>query len=368
MENTLNTDLFKSAIENSSDIFIVTNKTADIEYVNSSFTNITGYSPEEVVNKNITILKSNKQQKNFYKCLWETINKGEIWQGHIINKKKNDSFYYSDMKIIPIKSSDNSISKFIVMQKDLTEFVKIEKELIMKSKDLSKVIQSINRMVSVIHKEVKIPLSHIKGFIDVIPDRIDVPEEIKSYLNMCNLNVEKLEKLLQDLSNIAKMKKPQIPLHMSYTDIGPLVSNVLAECKKLAEEKNIKLNLSKYDDVHKLYVDTNKIRDVLYTIIIQGIKSSKENSNVNIFINEKYGFIDTKIIDSGPGLSPSEKEELFKVDTRGTNLDSSNETLPLYLCKDIIEHHDGRMLVENVESLGSSFILRLPIEKRWEMR
>jgi PAS domain S-box-containing protein len=368
MDNTLNIDLLKSALENSTDIFIITNKTADIEYVNSSFTHITGYEPEEVVNKNITILKSNKQHKNFYKSLWTTINRGDIWQGSIINKKKDDTFYYADMKIIPVKSADNLISKFIVIQKDLTEFVRIEKELIMKTKDLSKVIQSVDRMVSVIQKEVKIPLSYIKGFIDVISDHVDVPEEIKSYLNMCSQNVERLEKLLQDLSNIPKMKKPHIPLSMSYTDLGPLVSDVLAECKNFADKKNITLSFNRNEDIHRLYIDINKIKEVLYTIIIQGVKSSKEGSSVNIFINEKYGFIDTKIIDSGPGLSPNEKEILFKADTRGTNLDSTEQNLPLYLCKDIIENHDGRILVENVDSLGLSFILRLPIEKRWEMR
>ena len=81
-----------TAIEQSAEGVVITNLAGDIEYVNPAFTRITGYSREEALGHNPRILKSGKQDPVFYRQLWATILRGEIWHGELINQRKDGRF------------------------------------------------------------------------------------------------------------------------------------------------------------------------------------------------------------------------------------------------------------------------------------
>ena len=91
------------AVEQSPNIIIITNAEGSIEYVNPAFTESTGYSKNEVINKNPSILKSGEMPDDFYKNMWQTIQSGKTWSGEICNKKSNGELYWDDAKISPIK-------------------------------------------------------------------------------------------------------------------------------------------------------------------------------------------------------------------------------------------------------------------------
>ena len=94
-----------TAIEQSAEGVVITNPSGDIEYVNPAFTRITGYSREEVMGQNPRILKSDKQDPAFYQQLWATILNGQIWQGELINRRKDGSLYTEQMNIAPVRDA-----------------------------------------------------------------------------------------------------------------------------------------------------------------------------------------------------------------------------------------------------------------------
>ena len=85
-------NLHSAALETTATSMVITNLRGDVVWVNDAFTKLTGYEKEEITYKNINILKSGKHEDSFYKELWETISKGEVWHGEVINKHKNGSF------------------------------------------------------------------------------------------------------------------------------------------------------------------------------------------------------------------------------------------------------------------------------------
>ncbi len=109
------------AVEQSPSVVVITDSLGRIEYVNSWFTKLTGYKPEEVVGKNPRILKSGSLDKNFYHDFWETIQAGEIWRGEFINRRKDGSDYWESASIAPVKDESGRISHFIKMAADITE-------------------------------------------------------------------------------------------------------------------------------------------------------------------------------------------------------------------------------------------------------
>jgi len=110
-----------SALEQTADLVMITDKEGIIEYVNHGFETVTGYSKVEVLGKKANILKSEKQARFFYKILWETILKGEVFSEILINRKKDGEDFYEEKTISPLKDSQGNITHFISTGKDISE-------------------------------------------------------------------------------------------------------------------------------------------------------------------------------------------------------------------------------------------------------
>ncbi len=129
----------KMIIEQSPLSILITDADARIEYVNPKFSEITGYSLEEVRGKNPRILKSGEMPPEKYKELWDTITAGFIWQGEFHNKKKNGELYWEHAYISPVKNNDNKIDHYFAIKEDITEQKRINTAREMYASALKKV-------------------------------------------------------------------------------------------------------------------------------------------------------------------------------------------------------------------------------------
>lgn len=120
---------FSIALDQSANEIIITHKNGDIEYVNRSFTTVTGYLPSEVIGKNPRILKSGTHSDRFYKDLWITLLKGQRWEGEFHNRKKNGELYWESATITPIRNKDSDVVRYIAIKEDITLRKKAEQSL-----------------------------------------------------------------------------------------------------------------------------------------------------------------------------------------------------------------------------------------------
>lgn len=125
-----------SAIEQSVESVVITDRGGTIEYVNPAFARLTGYSAAEVLGKNPRILKSGKLPKKFYEEMWETILNGNIWQGELINRKKDGALFYEVATITPIKDVQGQITHFVAMKNDITARKQAEQKILQKNSEL----------------------------------------------------------------------------------------------------------------------------------------------------------------------------------------------------------------------------------------
>lgn len=150
------------AAEQSPSSIIITDVKGNIEYVNPKFTQLSGYTLEEVVGKNPKILKSGNKSAEEYRSLWETITSGQEWRGEFLNRKKDGTRYWGSAAISGVKDSLGNITHYISSMEDITEKhiyqEKIEsalreKEILMKeinhrAKNNMQIISSLIRMQS----------------------------------------------------------------------------------------------------------------------------------------------------------------------------------------------------------------------------
>ncbi len=118
-----------SAVEQTADNVIITDKEGLIEYTNLAFEKHTGYTREEVIGKTPRILKSGKHDERFYQSLWKTILAGNVFRAVLINKKKDGTLYYEEKTITPVKDAQGNITHFVSTGKDITERVQAEAKL-----------------------------------------------------------------------------------------------------------------------------------------------------------------------------------------------------------------------------------------------
>jgi len=117
------------AVEQAPVSIVIANIDGSLQYVNPRFTQVTGYSKEEVIGENPRILKSGLTPPEKHIELWNTITKGEIWRGELINRRKNGEIYYESAIISPIINEQGVISHFVGIKEDITERKRAEKEL-----------------------------------------------------------------------------------------------------------------------------------------------------------------------------------------------------------------------------------------------
>ena len=110
-----------AAIAQTAEAVVVTDRAGTIQYVNPAFTRITGFSSEEALHQNPRMLKSGRKEEGFYEGLWSTISAGEVWNGELINRRKDGSFYTEEMSITPVRDSLGAIAGYIAIKRDVTE-------------------------------------------------------------------------------------------------------------------------------------------------------------------------------------------------------------------------------------------------------
>jgi PAS domain S-box-containing protein len=111
---------FSTAVNQCPVSIVITDIKGNIEYVNPKFTKLTGYTIDEVLNKNPGILKSGEQTEEFYKNLWDTILSGKAWSGIFHNKKKNGELVWESAIISPVKNEAGEITHFVAVNEDIT--------------------------------------------------------------------------------------------------------------------------------------------------------------------------------------------------------------------------------------------------------
>ena len=136
-----------TALESAANGVFITDKNGNIQWSNPAFSKMTGYATHEVFGKTPRILKSGNQDPQYYQEMWNTILSGQVWQGELINRRKDGTEYFEEQTIAPVFDKEGKVTHFVAVKQDITSRKQVEDQ-IRKEATRSQVLSEVSRALS----------------------------------------------------------------------------------------------------------------------------------------------------------------------------------------------------------------------------
>lgn len=354
-----------TAIEYTAGSVVVTNAQGTIEYVNPAFEKITGYESEEIIGKNPRILKSGKHDPAFYRNLWDTISRGDVWSGVLINRKKDGSLIHEEGTISPVKDSEGNIINYVKVTRDVTREVDLQKQLIQSQK-----MEAIGTLAGGIAHDFNNILFAITGntelAIQALPEDSRLRSNLERVLNAANRATDMVRQILA----FSRQDKPQRqPL-----DITPIIKEGI-KFLRASIPANIEINQSIQSNLPKIDGDPTQIHQVLINICINASHAMKgKNGLLTISLRSIQldhdlavkmpsvapgDYVNLTISDTGHGMSQEIIDHIFEpyFTTKGKG---EGTGFGLSIVHSIIQNHGGFVTVQSEKGKGATFSVYLP--------
>jgi PAS domain S-box-containing protein len=168
----------KMAVEQAAESILITEPDGTIVYVNPAFEQVSGYTRAEAIGNNPRLLKSGKHNGGFYAAMWQGLQRGEVWSGHITNRRKDGSLVEEQMVISPVRDAGGRIVNFVAVKRDMTHEVEIERRLRQSQK-----MESLGQLAGGIAHDFNNVLGVIQGGLSLLKTRI-TDESLSRYIEI----------------------------------------------------------------------------------------------------------------------------------------------------------------------------------------
>jgi PAS domain S-box-containing protein len=355
------------AVEQSPTIVVITDTNGIIEYANSKFAEITGYSIQEVIGKTPRILKSGEKPNHEYKELWDTIKSGQEWQGEFHNKKKDNTLYWESAHISPLKNQFGAITHFIGIKENITA----KKELDIKLKQALDKAEESDRLKSSLlanmSHEFRTPMTGILGMSTALMETIDDAQQRKMVRSIIQCG-KRLMQTLDAVLELANLESHSNNKEYELINISKTIPILISKFTAKAKQKGLRFHYEINNDSIFVRSKHKMISEIVFQLLDNAIKFTDEGSVVfcvDTVTIKKEPFVKLVVKDSGIGI-PKEYQEIifkeFRQVSEGISRSYEGAGLGLSIVKKMTNLMSGEIIVESEVGKGSTFTVILPTE------
>jgi two-component system cell cycle sensor histidine kinase/response regulator CckA len=358
------------ALESIGEAVSITDMHNNILFVNRAFCKIYGYYQEELIGKDVSMVRSIKSGKLGDKILSETVLGG--WSGELINIRKDGSEFPIQLSTSCITDENNDPVAFIGIAVDITDRNKAQLEMLSAKEKAEESDRLKTAFLANMSHELRTPLNAIIGFSSLMVDTSQDAETI-SNSKIISESGHHLLSLVEDILDTSMIEIGQVKINIEKVRIASILSEVknIIEGDKLKESKTeIELILDIDEKCVELYLntDTRKLKQVLINLLKNSLKFT-ENGYIKFgfskIIESDAEFIRFYISDTGIGIDKKYHDVIFNIfrqidDTHTRKFGGTG--IGLSVAKKTVELLGGRIWVESEPGHGSTFYFTIPFK------
>jgi len=362
-EEELRLKLLETVIVQTKDSIVITeagfneNKLPKIVYVNPAFTVMTGYESSEITGESPDILKGPNSDINDIKKIIGAIKNRKEGLIEMISCKKNKEEFWLRFSMIPIYNSDNELSHWVSIQRDISDEKKQEKEKEQLIRELTKNNKDLKEFSYITSHNLRAPISNLTGLLSLIEDIEIEDPELKEILFGFNKSTHLLNETVNDLTKVMIIKDhPSIQKENLL--LKEVFENVFSQLSFQFEEHKPVLKID-FENVPVLNVNKAYIESILLNLLTNSIKYRAEGKTLKITITATQ--IDNSIVlifkDNGIGIDlERNRDKVFGLYQRFHDYPDS-KGLGLYLVKSQVEAMGGTISITSEVNKGTAFTL-----------
>ncbi len=361
-----------TVIERSPVMVVITDLDGRIEYVNQQFTQITGYTPSEVIGENPRILKSGQMPASVYRDLWSALKRGETWQGELHNRSKDGRCFWERATIGPLKDTDGSVTRYVALKEQMPAVKTPDEEQNRVEEHLAQVqkMETLGALAGGIAHDFNNILTAIIGHTEIAADLTPPPHPAAESMQQVRQASKRASELVQRILSFSYRG----PAHFEETDLA----NILTEISTLLRATipaSIKIDLSightemvvlaNSTDIQQVFLNLGS--NAAHAMREQGgtLRISLEPRKLDHLLKTTAGtlgagdYLSVRISDTGTGIPPHILPRIFepffttKASGEGTGLGLS------IILRIVLAHH-GAIHVQTEVGRGTTFEVLLP--------
>ena len=354
------------AVEQTTDSVVITDPTGTIVYTNPAFERISGYTRAEALGQNTRMLKSGKQDADFYQQMWALISAGIPWQGRLTNRRKDGSFYDEEATITPVCNATGEIVNYVAVKRDVTALVSIEAQRRQYEK-----MEALGRMAGAIAHHFNNKLQSVVGNLELVQQDTKPDEQAARWLGDAMRAAGEAAKI----SSLMLTYLGQAPSESKPLDLTEL-------CRRSMPMLRASIPMILETDFASsgpvINANANQVQQLLTNLVTNAWEASRPNQG-SVSISLKVVAADTisaaqrfpadwhpraasyaclTVRDAGCGIAEAHLAKLFDpfFSTKFTG-----RGLGLAVVLGIVKAHGGVIAVESTPGQGSSFHVYFPV-------
>ena len=254
---------------------------------------------------------------------------------------------------------------FLLSIEDITQRKEFEQKLKKHATEIEIANKSKSYFLANMSHELRTPLNAIIGFSELLKDEMvgSITPKQKSFINDIFSSGKHLLSLLNDILDISKIEAGKMTLDIEKIDIPLLFESSLSIVKEKAFAHNIRLDLDIKEGVDQIYVDTRKLKQIIYNLLSNAVRFTADGGIVFIKVKKVSDLLEFSVEDTGIGISKENIENLFQPFEQldnSINKKYEGTGLGLSLVKRLVKLHGGSVEVKSELGKGSCFTVRIP--------
>ncbi|WP_414584430.1 ATP-binding protein [Scytonema sp. PCC 10023] len=366
-----------SAVQQSKDSIIITTAKLDpphpkIVFVNPAFSQMTGYTSEEVLGKTPRILQGPKTDRGLLDDLRQHLSEGIPFHGEAINYHKDGTEFYIEWHITPIRNVNQMITHFVAIQRDITARKLMEQErdrLLEREQATRAEAEAANRIkdefLAMLSHELRTPLTPILGWSKLLQTNKLSEAKLQEALVKIEQHAKRQAQLVDDLLDLSRIIQGKLALNLTSVTLVAPIAAALETVRLAAEAKSIHIKTMLDVTVGQVIGDANRLQQVFWNLLSNAIKFTPEGGCIRVELERVDRYAEIVVSDTGQGIHPDFLPfvfDRFRQEDGSITREFGGLGLGLAISRQLVEAHGGTLVAESPGvGGGATFTIRLPL-------